>query len=163
MRVSIFVSVVAAAMFAAAGAWAEDVGHCTAGEKPVFSCQIKGKTKVVSICASEDVGSDSGYIQYRFGVPGKIEMAFPANKASSARAFTMATHTRPGASYSSMSFKNKGVKYVVYDEYNSDSGQDEFASGVKVILPDGREVDLPCADIARNMWKVEEIVPLAEE
>ncbi|MFW5837743.1 MAG: hypothetical protein ACOCVM_07020 [Desulfovibrionaceae bacterium] len=154
---------VASVAVCAATAHAGDVGHCLSGEKTIFTCQIKGKTKVVSVCASQDLGPDSGYVQYRFGKPGAIEMTYPANKAGSSQAFRVSTYTRAGTSYNSLSFKNKGVEYVVYDDYVSEGGQEEFASGVKVILPDKREVDIPCADMVRNFWEVEGVVPEAEQ
>lgn len=50
--------------------------HCTEGEVTLFSCQLK-KGKTVSVCASKDLSPTTGYLQYRFGKIGKIEMSLP--------------------------------------------------------------------------------------
>src|SRR6266480_5829555 len=50
---------------------------CTKDERVVFSCPVKRPAKIVSVCASKDLTSEHGYLQYRFGLPGKIELEFP--------------------------------------------------------------------------------------
>jgi hypothetical protein len=50
---------------------------CTKDERIIFSCPVKRPAKIVSVCASKDLTSDRGYLQYRFGLPGKIELEFP--------------------------------------------------------------------------------------
>ncbi len=50
--------------------------HCQAQEQIIFSCSL-GK-KMVSVCASTDFSSSSGYLQYRFGQKDALELAFPA-------------------------------------------------------------------------------------
>lgn len=150
-------------MALAAQVQAGTVGHCLDGEEALFSCQIKGKTKVLSVCASDDLGPGRGSIQYRFGEPGQIEMTYPVDKKGSRDAFRMSSYSRSMVSYTSLSFENKGVGYVVYDDYNGEEGRDEYASGVKVILQDGREIDIPCAGVTRNLWQAEGAVPVAEE
>jgi len=52
--------------------------HCIPDEKVVFSCSVGKKT--VSICSSPKFSVTDGYLQYRFGVPGKVEMTFPEAK-----------------------------------------------------------------------------------
>lgn len=48
---------------------------CEAGVT-VFSCETTNG-KVVSICASPEVSRDSGWVQYRFGRPGALELVVP--------------------------------------------------------------------------------------
>ena len=54
---------------------AKTVSHCTGSEHVVFTCEIKNK--VASICTSNDFGSNSGYMQYRFGKIGSPEVIIP--------------------------------------------------------------------------------------
>src|SRR3989442_9921254 len=42
---------------------------CAKDERVIFSCLIKCPAKIVSICASKDLTSERGYLQYRFGLP----------------------------------------------------------------------------------------------
>lgn len=54
--------------------------HCNANENIIFSCQM-GK-KVVSVCSSKNIGSKTGYLQYRFGKIGSPEALIPSNPES---------------------------------------------------------------------------------
>lgn len=49
---------------------------CQADEVNFDSCVVEGK--VASFCASKKLTEKSGYLQYRFGTPEKVEMVFPA-------------------------------------------------------------------------------------
>ncbi len=49
--------------------------HCHGNERVVFSCSMQKKT--ASVCASEVSSPSQGYLQYRFGVLGKVEMEYP--------------------------------------------------------------------------------------
>ena len=53
--------------------------HCESGEEVLWNCAIQHSRKLASLCGitNQEVGS-SKYIQYRFGLPGKIEFQFPA-------------------------------------------------------------------------------------
>ncbi|MDX9742240.1 MAG: hypothetical protein RBT59_00295 [Arcobacteraceae bacterium] len=53
------------------------ISHCSEDERIVFSCNT-GK-KVVSVCASQDISPNSGYLQYRFGKLGSPEAIIPSN------------------------------------------------------------------------------------
>ncbi|MDP2077957.1 MAG: hypothetical protein Q8J85_07890 [Sulfuricurvum sp.] len=54
--------------------------HCNANENVVFSCNT-GK-KVVSVCASKNIGPKTGYLQYRFGKIGSPEALIPSSPES---------------------------------------------------------------------------------
>ena len=43
---------------------------CDRNERVIFRRPIKRPAKIVFLCASKDVTSDRGYLQYRFGLPG---------------------------------------------------------------------------------------------
>jgi hypothetical protein len=53
--------------------------HCTKDEQTLFSCQLD-KKKTVSLCAAKTLTPKAGYLQYRFGKAGKVELALPAKK-----------------------------------------------------------------------------------
>lgn len=64
--------------FAFAPSMAQSQTHCDANERVVFSCSMGKKT--ASVCASTTFGPSEGYLQYRFGAPGNIEMTYPSGK-----------------------------------------------------------------------------------
>lgn len=49
--------------------------HCSSHETIIFSCNT-GK-KIASVCASKNLSSSLGYMQYRFGKKGAIESKIP--------------------------------------------------------------------------------------
>ncbi len=61
--------------------------HCSLDENVVFSCAVG--EKIASICASKDSSMDSGYAQYRFGLPDKTEFNYPENKMPANINFTI--------------------------------------------------------------------------
>ena len=80
------------AMLMLASACTLAASHCKSGEIIYFSCPIKGSEKLVSLCGSafRDKGrmSETAWVQYRFGRPGQIELAYPKQKSSLVEAFT---------------------------------------------------------------------------
>lgn len=54
--------------------------HCVSNESTLFSCNLNNR-KIVSLCATKKTPSDSGYLQYRFGELGRIEIAIPKKKS----------------------------------------------------------------------------------
>ena len=54
---------------------------CTPSEVVVFSCVTKRrKPKRVSLCAKKEWSAERGYLVYRYGRKGKIELEYPKNR-----------------------------------------------------------------------------------
>src|SRR5258707_5657456 len=47
---------------------------CSRDETVVFSCPAKRTAKIISLCSSNDLDKNQGYIQYRYGLPAKTEI-----------------------------------------------------------------------------------------
>jgi hypothetical protein len=60
---------------------------CHPDESVVYSCKIKGSSKIASVCSSLNFDRDKGYLQYRFGAPGRIELIYPKSKIGSQKLF----------------------------------------------------------------------------
>jgi hypothetical protein len=63
--------------------------HCKKGETDYFSCVTDAAEKVMSICGTVPDGAvdDDSWLQYRFGKPGAIELAYPKAKDRSLSKF----------------------------------------------------------------------------
>ena len=125
-------------------AWAAP-GLCTRGETVFFSCPVQGG-KIVSLCgaiqsASDDDGGDE-WLQYRFGKPGAIELAYPANKRDSLDRFKgehVLTHTRDfEIDLQSVGFVSGAIGYQV--ESNMPQSR-KLTEGITI--GDPRKLDLP--------------------
>ena len=60
---------------------------CKLGEEIYFSCAAKGK--MISLCGSQDASPADGYLVYRYGQAGALELEYPAGGVSSpSKSFT---------------------------------------------------------------------------
>jgi len=123
-------------------------GHCTAAEQVILSCGIDGKPgKVLSLCASKEVSATTGWMAYRFGEQGAVELEVPAQPAPPPATFTYATESQgPRVSHSTWTFVNEGHTFTIHDSFV----HGEQDNGLTITLPDGREVSLACTQPAIN-------------
>jgi hypothetical protein len=87
---------------------------CERNEVVRFSCRIKNSAKTVSVCSSKILNEDSGYLQYRFGTPKKIELTFPSERKNTLGEFTWESHRPYQGYYDSLGFVNGEYMYTIY-------------------------------------------------
>jgi hypothetical protein len=113
--------------------------HCAPGEQVVMSCTIEGKTKVLSLCASPGATAEQGYLQYRYGNPGNVELEYPSDRSvPPGRAFEHRVILHPPGGFSSYSFTVKSHRYSVF----SMSHAGDESAGVKV-----DKTELSCGNV----------------
>lgn len=99
-------------------------GLCQADEDVVFTCNLKSR-RTVSICASKPLDSQHGHVQYRFGKPGRIDIALPTAKTDAAwRQNVLAKRLRysaGGGNY--LRFNQPPFSYVVYSAFGARWGE----------------------------------------
>jgi hypothetical protein len=118
---------------------------CAKDEKVVFSCQLKRSMKIVSLCSSQKLTKESGYLQYRFGMPGKVELEFPSNRADSLTVFKYSHYFRAKVDSTEVSFSRNGYTYLVFDEYNGEEKPAVSEQGLTVITESSKkEVKYVC-------------------
>jgi len=108
--------------------------------------QIKNSALIVSICASKDLTSDRGYLQYRFGLPGKIELEFPKELTGTQQKFQYTHYFRAQFDLTEINFTVNGYNNSVFDDYNGEERPAVSSQGVTVNQPGtGRkEVSFVC-------------------
>ena len=117
---------------------------CDAQEQVIFSCSL-GK-KIVSVCASNDFSASSGYLQYRFGRKGALELAFPDSTDSApASQFVQArTLMFAGGGGGYLRFINGQHHYIVYTAIGKGWGAKD---GVAVEKNNQLIANLECQDV----------------
>lgn len=90
-------------------AHAEGRSHCEPQEKSMWSCSVKHK--VYELCASQDLGKTTGYLQYRAGRIGKIELVFPQKLQHPQGLFQHKLYARNAA----LIFRNGRYEYELFD------------------------------------------------
>ncbi|HEX2268768.1 MAG TPA: hypothetical protein VHH35_04515 [Pyrinomonadaceae bacterium] len=122
---------------------------CNADEKVIFNCTLRN-SKIVSLCSSPNLTKDQGYVQYRFGRPGKIELEFPQEREKSQQAFKYTHYFRAQVDLTEITFTSGGHQYSIFDDYNGEERRARTSQGVKITPPNnGREVTLNCRERAK--------------
>jgi hypothetical protein len=108
---------------------------CDQTEKIVFSCPIVNSRKTVSLCSSKELTKEKGYLQYRYGVPGKVELEFPTKREQTQTAFKYSHYFRAQFDMTDISFVNGDTEYSVFDDYNGEEKPVRHEQGVKITMP----------------------------
>ena len=118
---------------------------CAKDERIIFSCPVKKPAKIVSLCASKDLDKERGYLQYRFGVPGKIELEFPTDRKGTQQKFQYTHYFRFQVDMTEINFTINGYEYQIFDDYNGEEKPKVSSQGVNVTAPGKpKEVSFVC-------------------
>lgn len=119
---------------------------CAKDERAIFACLLKQPAKIVSICASKNLTSETGYVQYRFGLPGKIELEFPKDRTGTQQKFEYNHYFRARVDLTEINFTVDGVSYSVFDDYQGEEKPAFSEQGVAINWPgtNKKEVRLTC-------------------
>lgn len=106
---------------------------CEANETAVFQCTVKNK--LVSLCASRDFSANKGTLQYRFGLPDKVELAYPQTPQPAQGHFHFSRTAYSGGGASHIRFTNLGYEYILFEStirtgFGSGPNNPEFSAGV---------------------------------
>jgi hypothetical protein len=118
---------------------------CAKDERVIFSCPVKRPVKIVSVCASKDLTSEHGYLQYRFGLPGKVELEFPKERTGTQQKFQYTHYFRARFDLTEINFTIDDYQYQVFDDYNGEEKPAISSQGVSVTAPGKpKEVSFVC-------------------
>ena len=126
---------------------------CESTEKVVFNCAIGKTAKLVSLCSSKELTKDQGYLQYRFGLPGKIELEFPKQREQTQSAFKYSHYFRAQFDQTEIGFTSDGYQYAIFDDYNGEQKPAQHDQGVRITPPNnGKGITLNCRGKARAQY-----------
>lgn len=145
---------------------AQAQSHCSPQEDVVFSCTVKSSRKLVSVCASKGLLAQpsKGYLAYRFGRPGAVELEFPSARVQSVEQFEYLHYFRFQVDRTELSFSSASHRYTVFDHHDADS-RPKATSGVRVApVNSDAETELRCMGPAAAHWSlIEGAVPCAQD
>lgn len=121
--------------FAPIAGSARAAGLCGAAQTTYFSCPT-ARHRAIALC-----GAVPTALQYRYGTPSRIELAFPANAADGASQLGYAHYARYQAERTEVTFSRVGVDYAVFDY----TEQGRRRAGVQVTTADGEVHEVACA------------------
>ncbi len=133
---------------------------CEKNEKVIFSCGMKKSARILSLCSSKELDKQKGYVQYRFGLPGKIELEYPADRKSTQSAFRYSRYTRPLVTYLALRFETNGYKYSIHEDDVEDIKPPGFASYINITPPGKKAIEMMCRQpTTGSLMTLEDIVP----
>jgi hypothetical protein len=102
---------------------------------------------VASLCASPNIDTKRGYLQYRFGKSGAVELQFPQARANTQLAFRYAHYFRAQVDRTEITFDNQEYRYVIFDYFEGDVTPAIRQAGVRVGRHGGnsQERELKCS------------------
>ncbi|WP_092297833.1 hypothetical protein [Pseudomonas sp. NFIX28] len=95
-----------------------DITLCESYEDIYFSCPLPGG-KIVSVCASGNDKPSSGYVQYRYGAPEKIELFYPRSKLPPEGRFYVVNASEGSVNLDIIKFYNGKYTYLVAQAFVS--------------------------------------------
>lgn len=119
---------------------------CAKDERVIFACLLNRPAKIVSICAAKDLTRENGYLQYRFGLPGRIELEFPKDRIRTQEKFMYSHYFRAQVDLTEITFTVDGVEYAVVDDYNGEDKPAQSSRGMTINWPgtEKKEVRYDC-------------------
>lgn len=135
---------------------------CQSSEKTIWTCTTE-KNKIASVCASKDLAEDKGYVQYRFGSLGKIELEYPKSRTGSAQKFKYSRYTRPLVTMLTLEFENEGVRYEIHDDDNSEEKPPVRAASIDVANGASSRSVVCRLPVSGSLMELETIVPRNED
>jgi hypothetical protein len=119
---------------------------CDQPKESYFACRTRNG-KLIELCGGKTV-------EYRFGKPGKVELAYPAAPGDGPLRF--AHYARPATDRIEISFSAGGADYSVFDY----SEGKKRTAGVRATLASGKEVTIACkGPIVSRLGALEKILP----
>jgi len=126
---------------------------CRRDEKIVFSCTVTKAAKIVSLCSSKQLAKEQGYLQYRFGLPDKIELEYPKQRGRPQDAFEYSHYFRAQFDTTSISFSLNGYEYSIVDDYNGEQKPAQHSQGITITPPNnGQQVTMNCRGRAQAQY-----------
>jgi hypothetical protein len=132
---------------------------CEKNEKVIFSCGMQKSAKVLSLCGSKELDKQKGYVQYRFGQPGKIELEYPAERKSTQTAFSYSRYTRPLVTYLALRFETNGYKYSIHQDDVEDIKPPDIGVYINITPPGKEAIEMKCRQpTTGSLMTLEDIV-----
>lgn len=125
---------------------------CEREEKIVFSCKVGKEAKTVSLCSSKELTKDKGYLKYRFGLPGKIELEYPKEQKLAREAFEYSHYFRAQVDSTEIRFTLDGYKYSISDDYNGEQKPVHNVQALLITRPNGTHLTLKCNGRAKAQY-----------
>ncbi|MFL6630471.1 MAG: hypothetical protein ACJ8G1_28820 [Vitreoscilla sp.] len=119
---------------------------CQSGETDFFSCMLR-EGQIVSVCGKiHDSPTSADWLQYRFGRPQMIEMAWPKDRQESLKKFEGNVFNRYSISDLRFLVGNAlyGVSISAGGEDNGPGGKTRRSASLGVLRPGHPYVELAC-------------------
>ena len=133
-----------AVSFAACSSSALASSLCKPDERVIFSCSVGAH--IASVCASKVLSKSEGYLQYRYGRPNAIDLAYPDIGAKPADVFSSEVLMFSGGGGGLLRFEKGPFAYTIFTAIGKwgSAGAPAAISGVAVQKSGKQYANFPC-------------------
>ena len=145
----------AAFSFATPVVAAEPANLCEPGETVWFGAAVDGTEEMVSLCGMPPAAGAPGWVEFRKGKPGAIDLRYPAERAGS---------TRPRTTYLKIEFTRDGLAYAILEFFEADRTPPSSVSFRVSRKSDGTEISSSALRMRTpelQMMRLEDYLPTA--
>ncbi len=137
---------------------------CAKSEQTIWSCTTTRK-KIASVCATKSLTAESGYVQYRFGKVGKVELELPKSREGSQSFFKYSRYTRPLVTMLQLTFENSDYLYQIHDDDNAEEKPPIRVASIDIKKSGSdKTTSIVCKNpTLGSLMKLEDIVPKDED
>jgi hypothetical protein len=133
---------------------------CKQGEQVLFQCRVDRRT--AALCAG--AGPEGRFVQYRFGRPGALELAFPERGSAG---LSRARTAYSGGGELQVNFRTGGHLYVLYSRtvrtgFGAEGNQPDFQAGIAVVRGKRMISDRRCTDADDFASSPDDLLPQGE-
>jgi hypothetical protein len=138
---------------------------CYALEHVFFNCTTRATTKhpakIVSLCGSRELDKERGYLQYRFGLPGRLELEFPRGRQATQQQFQYSHYSRFQVDLTEINFEIDAYQYQIFNNYNGEEKPSLSEQGVYVTAPGkSKDATFVCRGKAKSdLISLEDVLP----
>jgi hypothetical protein len=134
---------------------------CRPEEQAFFACAVLRTSKIISLCGSKALDHRRGYLQYRYGKAGAIELQFPQARANTQLVFRYAHYVRAQVDRTEISFDTQDHRFTIFDYYEGDMKSATTVAGIRVSKHGSTQpTELLCQGKALNrLSRLEFVIP----
>jgi hypothetical protein len=135
---------------------------CRPGEDVLFQCRVGRQT--AALCAGAGAGREGRFVQYRFGRPGAVELALPAQGSAG---LSWASAGYSGGGEIQVNVRAGRHLYVLYSRtvrtaFGRDGNRPDFRAGVAVVRGGRILSDRRCANADDFVGSPADLLPEGE-
>lgn len=137
---------------------------CEKSEAVYFSCPVANSKRIISVCGSPEISDSAGYLQYRFGRPGAVELVYPKTKEKTQQQFYWEENNNYHSGSRTLYFEIGSYSYGVFSFElgevlsNKSEGEKKYGVWVRRLGVNAPAEEILCANVPIGVFSLGGVV-----